>query len=353
MEGTQFIKDKAQEFNNKLKEVSEKLELKDKQEILGIDYKDNIKLGGNLERNSVFVVKIKNEKGEISHIVMDKECNKIASIANDGKIELSEKEMQIWEKFIGKKGFQNAEQKKMYNFEEEYYLDEYIEHENVVEGREINKKSKKAGKQEKSNSEPDERKQEVAETLKVDKEEIIAMIKIEDRETFGQAINKKLYADAYIIKYGNNKTQIMQVASNGKLVELSGIESNEFNYEVMEQLNIDKPGDNHKIKAGDLTTIKTEDEKYNYVVVRENNSKRGIVIVNSTDITKVYEFDDEGKNDIKEIETSIKYEVEKKEEQIEDKSKKEKENEDKENQEKDDDDEGRTPWGDAYARRRR
>ncbi len=76
--------------------------------------------------------------------------------------------------------------------------------------------------------------------------------------------------------------------------------------------------------------------------------KNGIVIVNSTNQTKVYTFDDEGKDSLKEIETSIAYEVEKNKQ-----SKTDRNNE--QNQEKQDEkeqDEGRTPWGDAEARRR-
>ncbi len=184
------------------------------------------------------------------------------------------------------------------------------------------------------------------------------MIKIEDRETFGQAINKKLHADAYIIKYGNNKTKIMQSTSNGKLVELSGIESSEFNSEVLEQLNLDNSRKNQKIKPGDLTTIKTEDEKYNYVVVRENDSKKGVVIVNSSNEAKMYTFDDEGKENLNEIETSIKYTVDGGDEENEgnsghDEKIKEEQEEKAKDEEREEEDEGRTPWGDAYARSHR
>ena len=259
-----------------------------------------------------------------------------------GKIELSDREKQLWERYIGRQGNQRPDQKSIYDFEKEYYLEEY-----------------KAKKLEEDNKEADEEKnkkgdtkeeQKAAESLNVDEKVIISMVKIEDRETFGQAINQKLHADAYIVKYGNNKIKIMQATSNGKLQELSGVENSEFNSEVMEQLNINKSAKNQKIKAGDLTTIKTEDSKYNYVVVREKDPSKGIVIVNSTNETRMYTFDDEGKDDLKEIETSIRYTVEKENQQEEKQS--EQDERKKEDLEEADEYE-RTPWGDAERRSRR
>lgn len=346
------IRDRANEFNDKLKEMSEKLELSDKQQIIGIDFKENIKLGGTLERNNIFVVKIKDENGDIHHIVMSRDLDKIADINKDGKIELSEDELKKWEQFIGTKKFQNAEQKKRYDFEKVYVLDEY-----KMDEKAVNNNDKTVGA---TSGRPQENKDEetaaAAEALNVNQTQIVAMIKIEDRETFGQAINKKLYADTYIVKYGNNKTKLMQMDSNLKLKEVAGLESNEFNQEVMEQLNVDRRKDNQKIKAGDLKTIKTEDSKCNYVVVREEDPKKGIVIVNARNSTKVYTFDDEGKDTLKEIETSIKYEIENNGNDENDRdNKKSVKNEVHHVAPKDtekDDDEGRTLWGDAYARQR-
>lgn len=332
MQEPQSMKDKAQDFCNKIKEIKEKLELPEKQKIIAIDKKDNINLGGKLNRKSVFMIKVQDENGEIYHIVTDKETNKIATILKDGKVELADREKQLWKKFVGEENNQTLEQKKIYDFEKEYFLEE-----NKTE-------QEQDRKEEKSKEKEDEKK--AAESLKVDETAIISMIKIEDRETFGQAINIKLYADAYIVRYGNNKTKIMQSTSDGKLREISGLKTNEFNLEVIEQLNMKKTGNNQKIKAGDLTTIKTEDNKYNYVVVREEDANKGIVIVNSTDTTKVYTFDDEGKETLREIESSIRYEVEEKKEEQELKTH-EKEIEQEEEEE------GRTPWGDAYARSRR
>lgn len=354
MKKTENMKDKANEFNSKLKEISEKLELSDKQEIIGIDFKENIKLGGNLERNNIFVVKIKEEDGEVHHIIIDRDMNKIASIDKDGKVELSEREMEIWEKFIGKKGNQNAEQKKIYDFEKEYVLEEYKIDEKGVDAH-VDAKNKSVGNDAHVVPLRDENEQAAADALNVDETAIIAMIKIEDRETFGQAINQKLHADAYIVKYGNNKVKIMQATSNGKLKELSGVESSEFSSEVMEQLNIDKAKQNQRIKPGDLTTIRTEDNKYSYVVVREHDSKRGIVIVNSTNETRMYTFDDEGKESLKEIETSIKYEIDN-ETNIHENDEKNvgatigRPQEAKENEKDNENERERTPWGDAYAR---
>lgn len=262
-----------------------------------------------------------------------------------GKIELSDREKQLWERYIGRQGNQRTDQKSIYDFEKEYYLEEY--------------KAKKLEEDNRDNKEADEEKnkkgdtkeeQKAAESLNVDEKVIISMVKIEDRETFGQAINQKLHADAYIVKYGNNKIKIMQATSNGKLQELSGVENSEFNSEVMEQLNINKSAKNQKIKAGDLTTIKTEDSKYNYVVVREKDPSKGIVIVNSTNETRMYTFDDEGKDDLKEIETSIRYTVEKENQQEEKQS--EQDERKKEDLEEADEYE-RTPWGDAERRSRR
>ena len=369
MSDNDIIKDQANDFSNKIKEISEKLELNDKQKIIGIDFKENMKLGGTLERNNVFVVKIKDEDGEIHHIVMSKDIDKIADINKDGKINLSEEEKKKWEQFIGTKEYQNAEQKKMYNFDEEYYVEDkinFISKENEKEDAEnendvVPEEKKKEGLENKTNIVPKENKKEDldSKTDVAPKENendnqtaIVAMIKIEDRENFGQAINRNLKSDSYIVKYGNNKTKIMQMDSKGKLKEISGLESNEFNQDVIEQLNVDNRKDNQKIKVGDLKTIKAEDSKCKFVVVREQDPKKGIVIVNSPNSTKVYTFDDEGKDSLKEIETSIKYEIDKDE-----KGEKTMENEAHHavpnEAEKDDEYEGRTPWGDAYARSRR
>lgn len=352
MQEPQTIKDKAQEFNDKMKELKEKLELPEKQKIIGIEPKEDINLGGDLNRKSVFVIKIQDEKGEFYHIVADKEINAIAIIAKDGEIELTPREKELWEKFIGNENEQTPEQKKRYSFDKKYYLEEYKTIDKDEKEVEVKTEQEEEETSEKTENKAEEEKQQAADALNVDKASIISMIKIEDRETFGQAINKKLHADAYIVRYGDNKTKIMQVSSNGSLKEMAGLESSEFTTEVMEQLNMDADGKNQSIKAGDLTTIKTEDENYSYIVVRENDSSKGIVIVNSTNETKVYTFDDEGKDEIKEIETSIQYEIEEK-----NKDKQEQENqkviENDEDEEKEDEDEGRTPWGDAYARMRR
>ena len=364
MEENESIRNKAQEFNEKRKQIREKLEIPKENKIIAIDFKDEISLGGDLKRTSVFVLTIQNKEGEISHIVIDKDINKIADIDKYGKIELSPREMQLWKNFIGEKGNQNIEQRKKYDFEKKYYLEEYKPKENEKENsqRKPEKEPEKDidNEKNKSNSLEDERKKEAAEALKTDESQIKSMIKVEDRETFGQAINKKLYADAYIVRYGNNKTKIMQVEANGKLSELSGLESSEFNSEVIEQLNIKNTQKNSKIKAGDLTTIKTEDKEYNYVVVREHDSEKGVVIVNSPNKTKAYTFDDEGKDSLQEIETSIKYEVEKEKNKEKNASKSNKntgENDGnrknrKPDEEKENEDEERTPWGDAEARRR-
>lgn len=357
-------KQKVQDLTSILKELEQKLELQEDQKIIDIEFKDTIKLGGDLNRNSVFAVKVQNKEGEISHIIIDKDCNKVADIDKDGKITLSEKEIEIWKQFIGKPGEQTPDQKKRYDFEKEYILEEYKTNETVVEVADLgdpqNNSKNSRGDFNRSDIRPqDTEKQKAAEALNTDETAIIAMIKIEDRETFGQAINQKLHADAYIVRYGNNKTKIMQMNSKGKLTELEGIESNEFNLEVLEQLNLDQMNETQKIKSGDLTTIRTEDPKSSYVVVREHDSKNGIVIVNSGNETQMYTFDDEGKDDIKEIETSIKYKLENDENTgndentvgeapLDDPSK-----ESDETEKNDDEDEGRTPWGDAYARQRR
>lgn len=345
------MKEKAQDLTGILKELEQKLELLEDQKIIDIEFKDTINLGGDLNRNSVFAVKVQNKEGKISHIIIDKDCNKVADIDKDGKITLSEKEIEIWKQFIGKPGEQTSDQKKRYDFEKEYILEEYKTNENKSVG---NDAPVVPMKDETKTHPQDENKQKAADALNVNETAIIAMIKIEDRETFGQAINKKLYADAYIVRYGNNKTKIMQMSSTGKLTELEGIESNEFNLEVLEQLNLDKANKTQKIKSGDLTTIRTEDPKSSYVVIREHDSKNGIVIVNSGNETQMYTFDDEGKVDIEEIETSIKYRLENNENDGNDENitiqKREKKEEERQN---DDEDEGRTPWGDAYARQRR
>lgn len=344
MQEPQSIKDKAQDFCNKIQEIEEKLELPEKQRIIAIEVKGDINLGGELNRKSAFVIKIQNENGEFYHIVADKEANQIATILKDGKVELSDREKQLWEKFVGKENNQTPEQKKIYDFEKEYFLEEY-KTEEIKEREREEEKNKEQDKKEESKEQENEKK--AAESLKVEDTAIISMIKIEDRETFGQAINTKLYADAYIVRYGNNKTKIMQSTSEGKLREISGLKTNEFNSEVVEQLNINKTGNNQKIEPGDLSTIKTEDDKYNYVVVREQDSNKGIVIVNSTDTTKVYTFNDEGKENLREIESSIRYEVE------ENKEEKELKTHEKEIEQEDEQEEGRTPWGDAYSRMRR
>lgn len=345
MEETEEVKDKAKDFNNRIKEISDKIGLTDKQIIISIDPKDNIKLGGSLERNSVFVVKIKDEKEDITHVVIDKDINIIASIDKNGKIELSDEEKKKWEQFIGTKGNQRPDQKERYDFDKEYYLKEYDCAKDEKPKENVYSEESADLKKDVESGIPDDPKNKAAEALEIKETAIISMIKIEDRETFGQAINKKLHADAYIVRYGNNKTKIMQVDSKGKLTELTGLESNEFNSEVLEQLNMNNAKQNQKIRAGDLTTIKTEDNKCNYVVVREHDSKNGIVIVNTTNQTKMYTFDDEGKEDLKEIKTAIQYEVENKTE-----TKKENEREEEKNKQEDEEEQGRVPW-DEYRKR--
>lgn len=348
-------KQKAQDIASILKELEQKLELTEEQKIIDVEFVDTINLGGDLNRNSVFAVKVQNKNKEITHIIIDKDANKVADIDKDGKIKLSEKEIEKWKQFIGKPGEQTPEQKKRYDFEKEYILKQYKTNEKTLDSK---NKDKNVGNDAHVVSTKDTDKQKAAEALNTNETAIIAMIKIEDRETFGQAINKKLHADAYIVRYGNNKTKIMQMNSKGKLTELDGIESNEFNLEVLEQLNLDKINETQRIKPGDLTTIRTEDPKSSYVVVREHDSKNGIVIVNSGNETQMYTFDDEGKDNIKEIETSIKYELESNENDKNivgnDAHVVPKEKTIDNDKEKDaDEDEGRTPWGDAYARQRR
>ena len=67
-------------------------------------------------------------------------------------------------------------------------------------------------------------------------------------------------------------------------------------------------------------------------------------------------FDDEGKEDIKEIETSIKYRLNNEEtgndENTAEASIARLNEIDDDKEKEDDEDEGRTPWGDAEARRR-
>ena len=374
-------KQKAQDITSIIKHLEEKLELTEDQKIIDVEFVDTINLGGDLNRNSVFAVKVQNKNKEISHIIIDKEANKVADIDKDGRIKLSEKEIEKWQQFIGKPVEQTPEQKKRYDFEKEYKFvgnDALVVPQNrdnqktADTGKLRNTKSNEKDEKKNNTSPQNENKQKAAEALNTDETAIIAMIKIEDRETFGQAINKKLHADAYIVRYGNNKTKIMQMNSKGKLTELEGLESNEFNLEVLEQLNLDKTSKSQKIKSGDLTTIRTEDPKSSYVVVREHDSKNGIVIVTSGNETQMYTFDDEGKDNIKEIETSIKYRINNDEtgnDENDGKSVGIGVPDDPQNNEKDveneasvvpndergndDEDEGRTPWGDAYARQRR
>lgn len=370
------LKEKSQDLISALKALEQKLELPEGQKIIDVEFKNTINLGGDLNRNSVFAVKVQNKEGEITHIIIDKECNKVADIDKDGKISLSEKEIEMWKQFIGKPGKQTPEQKKRYDFEKDYILEEYKTNEKSVEkdgAYTRNNQNNTVGVDAPVDPHKDTEKKKAADALNVNETAIIAMIKIEDRETFGQAINKKLRADAYIVRYGNNKTKIMQMNQKGNLTELEGTKSSEFNLEVLEQLNLDKMNQKQKIKSGDLTTIRTEDPKSSYVVVREHDSKNGIVIVNSGNETKMYIFDDEGKVDIKEIETSIKYRINNDETGNEEndgnknvgarrgdhwssdaRPKDTDTVEENDNKEKDDDeDEGRTLWGDAEARRRR
>lgn len=349
------MKEKAQDLTDILMQLEQKLELSEDEKIIDIEYKDAISLGGDLNRNSIFAVKVQNKNNEITHIIIDKDCNRVADIDKDGKIKLSEKEIEIWKQFIGKPGDQTPEQKKRYDFEKEYILEEYKMNEKSEEiDDHADEKTVGRAKARPPKQLQDENKKKAADSLNISETAIIAMIKIEDKETFGQAINQKLYADAYIVRYGNNKTKIMQMNSSGKLSELEGLESNEFNLEVLEQLNLDNAKGNQKIKAGDLTTIRTEDQRYSYVVVREHDSKNGIVIVNSGNETQMYTFDDEGKESLQEIETSIKYKIDNETETDENTvGVDDPVDPQKDSEKEDDEDEGRTPWGDAYARQRR
>lgn len=269
------MKEEAQNIVDIIKHLEQKLELSENEKIIDIKFVDTINLGGDLNRNSVFAVKVQNKEGEITHIITDKDCNKVANIDKNGKISLSEKEIEMWKQFIGKPEEQTPEQKKRYDFEKEYILEEYKTNEKTVGNEESvnpnnNEKTVGAFNARPQNTE----KQKAAEALNTNETAIIAMIKIEDRETFGQAINQKLHADSYIVRYGNNKTKIMQMNSKGNLTELKGTKSSDFSLSVLEQLNLDKVKKSQKIKAGDLTTIRTEDNKYTYVVVREHDSKK-------------------------------------------------------------------------------
>lgn len=269
------MKEEAQNIVDIIKHLEQKLELSENEKIMDIKFVDTINLGGDLNRNSVFALKVQNKEGEITHIIIDKDCNKSANIDKDGKISLSEKEIEMWKQFIGKPGEQTPEQKKRYDFEKEYILEEYKTNEKTVEkdgAYTRNNQNNTVGVDAPVDPHKDTENQKAADALNVNETAIIAMIKIEDRETFGQAINQKLHADSYIVRYGNNKTKIMQMNSKGKLTELEGTKSSDFSLSVLEQLNLDKIRKSQKIKTGDLTTIRTEDNKYTYVVVREYDS---------------------------------------------------------------------------------
>ena len=90
------MKEEAQNIVDIIKHLEQKLELSENEKIIDIKFVDTINLGGDLNRNSVFALKVQNKEGEITHIIIDKDCNKIANIDKDGKISLSEKEIEMW-----------------------------------------------------------------------------------------------------------------------------------------------------------------------------------------------------------------------------------------------------------------
>lgn len=321
----------TQELIETLKSIKDNLEVDNSEKIIGIDYKDKIDLGGELTRKSVFVVKLQDSEGKIHYLVSDKDFNRIATIANDGKIELSPREKQLWEQFIGKENEQTAEQKKYYDFDKEYFLDEYKEQEKEVEDEELEtdkaedeeekeikedegepeekEQMQKNEKQQNNQNEQDEEKQEIAKSIDINSRQIKTIIKIEDRENFGKAIDKKLYADAFIVKYGNNKIKLMHANSRGEYSEISGLEYSEFSGEVLEQLHINKTNSKATIKQGDLTTIRGESRKDNFVIVREKDPNKGIAIRNTENATEVYTFDERNINSVGELKTTEIYKV--------------------------------------------
>lgn len=326
--------DKVQEFNDKVKALCDRLGVT----CIDKEFKENINLDGekgSIVGSNVYVIKVKTEEGELSHIVIDSDANEVARISKDGIIELSESQKKYWEPMIGTPENQTKQQKDFYNFQEEHYLDEYKINEQELENtKTLDKKEKEEIKKEKEEPQKQETKEDkeknaIAKALDVEENLIIYAVKIEAKEEFERAINKKLTGDCYIVKFGNNKTKIMQGSLYGKMQEVSGTESSEISTEILDQLNKDKPGKSKKIMAGDVTTFRIGEE--NVVVVKENNPKTGTAVSCGLDNkVKVYTFDDEGKDEWHEIKASVQHEISEKElKELEDKKRLEKEEEEK------------------------
>lgn len=337
MEESDIQKDKVLEANKRIEQLASYLGIPKHDIILAINPVNEINLGGNIQRNNVYEVKVQGKNKKTYSIICDKEINPIAKVDSKGKMTLSNQELEKWSPYIGTKGNQNAQQRQLYDFAKDYYMDE------------LNKKSQDLGKDNKA-------KADAARSLGVDESAIISMTLVVDKESFGKAIGKDLKADTYIIRYGNNKTKVMQTDKSGGLKEIAGTTTSEFNMALLDELNLDKQSKNQKINPGDIRTIQDTGKDDNIVIVRENDSDKGIAIVTTTADTKVYTFDDEGKETVKELHTAVKYELDEKgktrekHEAIEEETIDEEEEE--QELEEDDEDRQRTPWGDAEARRR-
>ena len=207
MDENQEVKDFVQDLIS----IKDMLEVKAEEKIVGIEKIENINIGGNLNKSNVFVIKMQDKDGKVYHIIADKDLNKIATIANDGIVQLSEREKKLWEEFIGKPGEQTEGQKQYYDFDKQYVLEEYNEKrkelekkeadinqekEEIIDTSEENKETKQEEKQieeepKKEDNAEEIEKKNVAKSLDVSSKQIKQIVKIEDRENFGKAIDRK------------------------------------------------------------------------------------------------------------------------------------------------------------------
>lgn len=83
---------------------------------------DKIGLGGRVEQENVFAVKIEDEKRKIKTLIFNNEGQELATIDENNRVVLQEKMQKELQELVGKTGEQNEKQKEYYDFQKEYSL---------------------------------------------------------------------------------------------------------------------------------------------------------------------------------------------------------------------------------------
>ncbi|MDR0979147.1 MAG: hypothetical protein LBL91_04355 [Lachnospiraceae bacterium] len=300
--------EKAKEYNEKIKAISKQLGLPEKDVMLSIEYKDDIMLNSQIKQPKVFVIKVKAEDGKIYHVVADTNFMKLAQIDEKGVVTLSDELKQKFEKYL--------------KTDEKFILKEYKTDEKTIDDAEKQNIDKDdADKENVGVGVPDDPSKTTDKQMsdsnpqKLDKA-IKSIILVRNKEEYERAIDKKLDENVYIVTYANNKTTVMTGdLENGKLKEMAGIETSDFNTKLLDELNMDKSSGYYQMDSEDIKTITDErNPKYDYVIVRNSDSPEKSVVITETPSNDVdMYYYDENEDNINQIELEEKYKIDEKE----------------------------------------